>query len=577
MNALSNPTNYQQLWDLAKLMYLSGFFEANPDPETGISQLATRILAGQELGYAPFTSVQNIRVFRGKPELSANLMAAAVKRHPVYNYSVDDIQDDSVTLLFYKDQEILGSSRFSHEDALQAGLMTKDTYQKYPRNLFFARAMSNGVRWFVPDVFLGAAVYVEGEISGEKVNHPDIPGLAPETPAPRPAPATTDNITLETVDEVDSNASTTQAAEPAVDVALWQKPASDELDEDRAALVNLIADNGRGTYGDDWHTELPLIAKQSLGKAVAALDELTIDELRTLRIHMIVLASDHPELLALVHEHGVHLFAERWTDVMLSFASDFFNFEVDNLDDLSGHELGLLYKHLQGLEEPPTITEPQPVQADPHAALRQTIHLHAAEAFGDAVISQLDNIITNLFGMSNLNLKDLDETQLTTLHDRLIVPDSTPESLQGELFEKLVQAFGETWGASLTRICQTMFNIQVTALNQLNHAQLQILACSFVDITPDTGRETPDTADDPHAVDAAMSITAINNEIKLIGEGLFAELWPQKRREQINRLTGERTAALSKLSREEAAKLLRGLRILAQRHAQAVQQETVPA
>jgi hypothetical protein len=37
---------------------------------------------------------------------------------------------------------------------------------KFPRNMLFARAMSNGVKWYCPDVTSGVTVYSEGEISG---------------------------------------------------------------------------------------------------------------------------------------------------------------------------------------------------------------------------------------------------------------------------------------------------------------------------------------------------------------------------------------------------------------------------
>lgn len=35
--------------------------------------------------------------------------------------------------------------------------------------MLFARALSNGVRWFCPDVFAGNVVYVPGELDGEIV------------------------------------------------------------------------------------------------------------------------------------------------------------------------------------------------------------------------------------------------------------------------------------------------------------------------------------------------------------------------------------------------------------------------
>jgi len=64
------------------------------------------------------------------------------------------------TIEFYEDGRAIGRSRFTIEDAKRAGTKNMD---KYPRNMLFARAMSNGVRWFCPDVF-GQAVYTPEEL-----------------------------------------------------------------------------------------------------------------------------------------------------------------------------------------------------------------------------------------------------------------------------------------------------------------------------------------------------------------------------------------------------------------------------
>jgi hypothetical protein len=42
--------------------------------------MCVKVLAGRELGFGPFASVNGIHVIKGKPGIvSANLMAAAVK------------------------------------------------------------------------------------------------------------------------------------------------------------------------------------------------------------------------------------------------------------------------------------------------------------------------------------------------------------------------------------------------------------------------------------------------------------------------------------------------------------------
>jgi hypothetical protein len=50
------------------------------------------------------------------------------------------------------------------KDAAAAGLTNKDNWKKYPRNMLFARAISNGQKWYAPDVYNGVTVYTPDEM-----------------------------------------------------------------------------------------------------------------------------------------------------------------------------------------------------------------------------------------------------------------------------------------------------------------------------------------------------------------------------------------------------------------------------
>jgi hypothetical protein len=159
--ATQSDISLDELQRTAKMLVASGYFDAKGAPEVQIAQIATKIMAGRELGYGPFASVQGIHIIQGRPQISANLMAAAVKSHPRYGYKVVKMDPDAVAIEFFENGEHIGTSTFTLEDAKRAGTQN---LQKFPRNMLFARALSNGVRWFCPDVFHGQAVYVEGEI-----------------------------------------------------------------------------------------------------------------------------------------------------------------------------------------------------------------------------------------------------------------------------------------------------------------------------------------------------------------------------------------------------------------------------
>ena len=144
----------------ALAMSKSGYFT----DATQQAQAIVKILAGQELGFGPFASMTGVYIIQGRPSFSANLMAAAVKRTGKYDYRVLELTDKVCEIAFLQDGKEIGRSRFTLEDAHKAGTKNLD---KFPRNMLFARAMSNGVRWFTPDIFGGAPAYTPEELGAE--------------------------------------------------------------------------------------------------------------------------------------------------------------------------------------------------------------------------------------------------------------------------------------------------------------------------------------------------------------------------------------------------------------------------
>ena len=157
----------EEIKRVAMMMVCSDFFQVGKDQTQAVAQIGVKILAGREMGYGAFASVQGIHVIQGKPTVSANLMAAAVKAHPRYNYKVVEMTDDKVSIQFYEDGQPSGVSEFTKSDATLAGLTVKDIWKKFPRNMLFSRALSNGVRWFAPDVFNGNTMYTPDEVDAD--------------------------------------------------------------------------------------------------------------------------------------------------------------------------------------------------------------------------------------------------------------------------------------------------------------------------------------------------------------------------------------------------------------------------
>lgn len=145
-------------------------------------QAFAKILIGRDLGLSPTEAMTNIHIIEGKPELSANLHAAKVKQAPGYDYKVARLDAEAAVIEFYANpdetvprhvqENLIGVSEFSIEDAKTAKLEQKTgpnasegTFKRYPRNMLFARAMTNGVAWYCPEVMGSLRVYAVGEVA----------------------------------------------------------------------------------------------------------------------------------------------------------------------------------------------------------------------------------------------------------------------------------------------------------------------------------------------------------------------------------------------------------------------------
>lgn len=156
-NSLVKTTmNLPDIMNMAKTFAESGMFA----DAKGMAQAFVKIQAGQEIGIPPFAAMSGIHLIQGKLTLGAGLIASTVKASGKYDYKVKELTEKICSLDFYQINSFIGNSTFTIEDAKKAG--TKNL-EKFPKNMLFARAISNGVKWYCPDVFAGP-VYVPEEM-----------------------------------------------------------------------------------------------------------------------------------------------------------------------------------------------------------------------------------------------------------------------------------------------------------------------------------------------------------------------------------------------------------------------------
>jgi len=128
-------------------------------------QAVVKIMAGAEMGISPFQAMSGIHIIAGKPSIGAGIIASRVKSSGKYDYRILGMDDQACSIEFFQlsgnNKESLGITKFTIDDAKRAGTKNLD---KFPRNMLFSRAISNGVKWFCPDIYEGP-VYVPEEMA----------------------------------------------------------------------------------------------------------------------------------------------------------------------------------------------------------------------------------------------------------------------------------------------------------------------------------------------------------------------------------------------------------------------------
>jgi hypothetical protein len=189
----------QDLQHLGSILYQSNVFK----DIRGAQQAIVKVLAGAEIGLGPIASMTAINIVQGKPAFSANLIASKIKSHSNYDYKTVKVDEKGCTVEIFqldpksKKLESIGDFTFAEEDAKRAGLLGKDNWKKYPKAMYFSRAISQAARLFCPDVFHSVIPYTVEELepdikldeTGEIVEGQVtvVPEILPEPPtAPTP-------------------------------------------------------------------------------------------------------------------------------------------------------------------------------------------------------------------------------------------------------------------------------------------------------------------------------------------------------------------------------------------------------
>lgn len=188
---------------------------------------AVKIMAGLEHGFSAMQSLSLIDFIQGKPDLNAHAKATKINSSGKYRLNIKELTNKNCTIEVERKNgdkwESASTQSFSWEDAVKAGYTTgpnKHNYDKIPRNMLFARCVSNIFRWVTPElrnmrldrVQEFAAQELEDELAGETA-----PTAAP--PQAAAEPEVVDYIDAEVIETTDGDQVDTSTGEVVAEAA----------------------------------------------------------------------------------------------------------------------------------------------------------------------------------------------------------------------------------------------------------------------------------------------------------------------------------------------------------------------
>lgn len=247
------PDGQLDIVSMGKVLAQCGYFK----DIKSLSQGIVKIMLGRELGLGPLMSIMKLYIVKENPVISANLMASRIRQSGTYDYELIVLDQTKAKIRFSR--KIGGAWKvltpdidftIDHAKVAQVGGWNsqynpkkgKDfdpdsNWTKWPRNMLFARAMSDGYRFHCPDVF-SMSVYTPADFevpidaSGEIMR--DITPEEKGATAPVTTSAPTDGKGTSVIDRIVQEK--TQSAGPKVE-KIAQEPSGPEVKEESMVEV----------------------------------------------------------------------------------------------------------------------------------------------------------------------------------------------------------------------------------------------------------------------------------------------------------------------------------------------------
>jgi hypothetical protein len=152
---------------LAKALAQSGFYKDIRDAAAGVVKL--RI--ARELGLG-LKGISDVHIVEGKPTLSYQAILGMVRAYtgPTgtdrYSFRYTRRDEECVEIEWLINNEVVGASKCDTDDAKRMGVLHKKNWERYPRQMRTARAVTEGVNAFIPEV-IGGSIYTPEELGDD--------------------------------------------------------------------------------------------------------------------------------------------------------------------------------------------------------------------------------------------------------------------------------------------------------------------------------------------------------------------------------------------------------------------------
>ena len=163
--ALGNDPAFAKFEIAKRIAHTLALSSLVPEPYRGRpNDVFVAINMGSELGMEPFQAIQSIAVIEGKPCLYGDGLIGVVRASPKCSWIEETLSDDGKTATCRTQRQ--GDPKpveqsYSIDDAIQAGISTKNNWKKHTKRMLQMRARAYCLRDAYPDLLKGLGVVEE--------------------------------------------------------------------------------------------------------------------------------------------------------------------------------------------------------------------------------------------------------------------------------------------------------------------------------------------------------------------------------------------------------------------------------